>query len=486
MWLYGLLMFIPLLGFAWRYPLVPNSGGLTDIGKLAQYERAEFIGYMAGMAALFTLYLLALRECRKLPDHAALPAVFGCGWLMAACMVWMYPVNAIDVFLYAVRSRLLTTYGVNPNSVPFITYPNDTWLPFATTYWAERLSPYGPLWNLVSAPFTALAGENMLVAVVGYKLLFVACLLLGGWVITRCFAAVKRPGGAAAALLYLWNPLVLWEAIGNAHNDVLLALLLLLAFWAWQTRRGVLVIPLLIAASLLKYVTLPLLPLVALALWRRASTWPARWWLIGWSTALSALVTIVALFPFYDLNALQSSVQQQGALYYTSPTSFAVALLNDWYATGTVLRWATIIGVVILVATVAWQLLTLWRNPERLPRACFEVTYVFLLVAVASSRSWYLIWLVALAALLVSRWAAWRTIAWSAGSLASYALFIWIEAWWQPGYDMMQLVAVPMILGGTLLLTAIELLFRLARRPTSARDQLSEENQLPAQSRTLT
>jgi hypothetical protein len=103
-----------------------------------------------------------------------------------------------------------------------------------------------------------------------------------------------------------------------------------------------------------------------------------------------------------------------------------------------------------------------------LPRAAFEVLYVFLLVAVASSRAWYLIWPVGLAALLPWGWPAWRIIAWTAGALAGYGFLIWIEAWWQPGYDRAQIVALPVILGGTLLLTLAELTRRRARRQTLA------------------
>jgi hypothetical protein len=77
-----------------------------------------------------------------------------------------------------------------------------------------------------------------------------------------------------------------------------------------------------------------------------------------------------------------------------------------------------------------------------------------------SARVWYVIWLVGAAALLPWGWPAWRAIAWSAGGLASYALLIWIEAWWHPGYGAIQIAAVPVILSGTLLLSAAELVWR--------------------------
>src|SRR5436853_5624517 len=67
LWLCGIGMLVPIFAFAWRYPLGSNSSTLTDIGKLAHYEPAEFAGYVGGMAVLFGLYVLALRESRRLP-----------------------------------------------------------------------------------------------------------------------------------------------------------------------------------------------------------------------------------------------------------------------------------------------------------------------------------------------------------------------------------------------------------------------------------
>ena len=460
LWLYGIGMIVPLAAFGWRYPLVANSATLTDIGKLSQYQRGEFFGYIVGIGLLFVLYLLALRESRSLPARQVLPAVFVCGTGMALGMVWMYPVSAIDVFLYAVRSRLLTAYGQNPISVPFDVHPNDPWMPFATAYWAERVSPYGPLWNAVAAPITALSGDRMAVALIGFKLLGLLCILACAWLIARIVAATGRDDAATGALLFLWNPLVLWEGVGNAHNDLVLALLLLLALYAWAARRAALVLPALVLATLLKYVTLPLLPLAAIALWRRTPDRAARWRLIGWSTVGSVLAASIALYPFDALSALRASVAQQGAMAYTSPTSVAVALLHARYPTEQIMAGATWAGAVVLLAALALAAIAVWRQPEHFPRACFEVLYVFLLVAVASSRAWYLIWLMALVALLPWGWPAWRAIAWTVGALAGYAFFIWIEAWWQPGYDRAQIVGTALILGATLALTGAEIAVR--------------------------
>ena len=471
LWLYGIAMLGPAGYFAWRYPLRGNTERITDLGYLARYERPEFYGYVGGLALLYALYLLALYESRRLPARRALPAVFVCGAALAAVFAAMYPVNAVDLFVYAVRSRLYTRYGDNPIAALPRDYPGDPWVAFATPEFADEGSPSGPLWNLIAAPITLLASDRLTVAVVGFKALALVALLAGGWLVTRVLAAAPDRA-ATGALLYLWNPLLLWEGAGNGHNDVVMVLPLLLALLAWVRRRDRLVVPLLVVAALIKYATLPLLPVAAVAVWRRAGDWPARRRLVAWSLALSLAALVVGFYPFYDVDAVRRNVEQQGGTFLTSPATAALLLLDERYPAATIERRAKQAGVGIVLLVVAAQLVAVWRRPHRLPRAAFEVLYMFLLVAAWNWRAWYLIWLLALAALLPLGWPAWRTIVWTAGGLATYAFFIWLEAWWKvwwgTGFDTIQLVTIPVVFGPTLLLTLAELAWHLVGRQQPA------------------
>lgn len=455
--------------FVWRYPLPRHSDTLVDIGKLADYGVAEFAGYVGGIAALFLLYLLALKESRHSP-HGALPVVLAVGSVLAAVMAWLYPVNAIDLFIYAVRSRLFTTYGENPLAARPVDFANDRFLTFASPEWADNVSPYGPLWNLIAAPVTLLAGDNLLHALLGFKLLALASLLVGAWLIARVVATINPGSEATAALLYLWNPLVLWEGIGNGHNDVVMVMPLLLAVWAWVTRRDSLVIPSLVVAALIKYVAVLVIPLAAVALWRRGGSAARRFRLAVRGGLLSILVTLIAFAPFYDVAAVQASIRAQGGIFLTSPAAMAVGLLRDSYAVADIRRLAMLTGQSILTVGLLLLGYAVWRRPDRLPRVLFEALFLFLMVATWNFRAWYLIWLVALAALLPWGWPAIRTIVWSAGGLSMYAIFIWIWEWWEVDFYTIQNLAVPIMTGPALLLTLIEIGLWLTRR----REQLPE------------
>ncbi|NTW02450.1 MAG: polyprenol phosphomannose-dependent alpha 1,6 mannosyltransferase MptB [Oscillochloris sp.] len=458
--LYGLGMFVALGYFVWRYPLLGNSQRLTDIGKLSNYSWTGCAGFLLSVAVLFGLYGLALRESRHLPDAQAIPIVFGCAVAMALLMVAMYPVAAIDIFIYAVRSHLLTAYGANPSAALPRDFAPDPWVPFASQEWGRYSSPYGPLWNQIAAPITALAGNNMLAALIGFKLLSVVAMLGSAWIIVVMLRPHNTP--VFGALFFLWNPLVLWEAVGNGHNDVIMLVPILLALLAWLRRRDSYVLPLLVAATLIKYVSVLLLPLAAVALWQRAETRVARWRIVTLSLVLSGLLVLIALYPFYDLAALYAAFKSQSNFMSFSLAAVVVESLHILFGISKELSkpWVRFPLICLVLAVVGWQTWVLWRRRSSLNRAVFESMYILLLLGIWSWRPWYLVWLVGLAALLPQSWPAWRTLLWTVCAMPALAISIWIAKWWNPGLPTIQLISVPLVLAATLTLTVMEVLRR--------------------------
>lgn len=465
LWGYGVGMLVPALYFAVRYPLSGNAEQLADLGILSGYAALECWAFVFAQATLFALYGLALRECRRLAAARALPVVFSVGATLAVCLATTYPAGANDVFLYAARSRLLTTYGANPNAARPEDYPADPWRPFVIDEWADDSSPYGPLWNLIAAPITLLADARLPLALVGFKVLATLATLVGAWAIARMLAAT--PGGAPAtgALCYLWNPLVLWEGIGNAHNDVVVILLVLLAFLAWTRGCDTVVLPLLVAATLVKYAPGVLLPVAATALWRRAGDGRARRRLLGTSVAYSGLIVAVALAPFFDVGALRTSLAGQGAIVLTSPLAAVAFVLEGHLPRAVVEGWGIGAGTVALLLTLLWGVRTVWRRPAHLPHVAVVVVTVLLLVATWQFRGWYLIWLVGLTALVPPGWATMRAWAWTAGAMAVYAPFIWLWGGYKLPFAPVHNVGVAIIFGPVILVLLTQAWRRRATGP---------------------
>ena len=456
LWAYGAATVAIAALFSWRWPLIGNTDRLYDIGNMHGYPARDFFAYVLGLAALFAIYVLALRETRRMAAARAAAPVFVGGAAAAVAFAFLYPTNAIDVFIYAVRSRLFTEYGANPNAVMPVEFPADRYMEYASREWANDTSPYGPLWNLIAAPATAIGGDDIGLAIAGFKVLAVLALLLGGWAVFDALRATRPEDAATGALFFLWNPLVLWEGIGNAHNDLVLTLCLLGAIWAWCRGRPSLVIPALVVGALIKYVSLLLLPVVAVALFRRLGTWPARGRVAVESALVSGGATLVALYPFYDIGAVRESLSNQGRFFLTSPARLALGVLQDdlGYAdAGPAIRLVTLC---LLLMALGWRAGTVWERPERLPRAAFEVVLVYLLVAAWTFRTWYVIWPVGLAALVPWGWPAARMIAWSAAALSGYGLFIWIWHWWGVDRETIERMGVLVMFGPVLVVLAAE------------------------------
>jgi hypothetical protein len=94
----------------------------------------------------------------------------------------------------------------------------------------------------------------------------------------------------------------------------------------------------------------------------------------------------------------------------------------------------------------------------------FEALCVFLLAATSYFNNWYLIWAVALAALLPWGWPAWRIIAWTGGAMAGRGFFIFVEAWWKPGREVIESTGVSLMFTPPLLLIVAAWAHRSVRR----------------------
>ena len=148
--------------------------------------------------------------------------------LLALPLLFAYPINATDVYRYVIRGRVASAYGQSPFVAPPAEFIGDPFMPLAGE-WAGETSPYGPLWEVVAAGVTAVSGDNLLLGVVLFKLLALACFLAGGALIWA--AAGERPGRVAAALLWAWNPALLLTFALNGHNDALMMGLVVFALW---------------------------------------------------------------------------------------------------------------------------------------------------------------------------------------------------------------------------------------------------------------
>ncbi len=368
----------------------------------------------AGIGVAYALSILALRSLPSMtwPLRALIALmILGPGVLNVA----LYPVGALDVFNYMIELKLTFHYDQNPYLVTFEGFRADSFAQPA--FLVDILLFYGPAWLVASwLPTTVTGFDDVIRTLVGLKVFNLALLGIAALVIAA-YQRDRRTGWLAAAV-FLANPLILFEGVANAHNDVLLAALLIGAMLALQ-RKSPLAAPLLALSALVKVYTVVLVPLfIAVALkdrwgWRRAA--------LAGGLATVAVVAVCAGF-WGDgrlVDGLRTGLEQSQEVDHVSPYSLALQFAQEREASGAfnadflrgrpsaeivpestqdALRYGGIglFGLAaLLIAASVWK--------GRAPELAAAETLLLLLLLTTNLYGWYLIPVFALLSLRLDR-----------------------------------------------------------------------------------
>ena len=245
-------------------------------------------------------YVLIARQERVSPGAKwAIVAMIG---LPAIANLFVYPVGALDVFNYMIELKLAYGYGENPYLVTFAGYRDD---PFALpAFLVDVPLFYGPIWLIAYGLPVAIVGFQSIIGLLSaLKLFNLGLLALTGLVIYR--SQQDDRAGWRGVYLFLANPLVLFEGIGNAHNDVLMTLFLVAALVAFH-RKSVLAGPLFALSALVKLFTIVLAPLLLATMLR--DRW--RWRRVALAGSFGLLVVVLSVMPYWAGGAMVDGLRE--------------------------------------------------------------------------------------------------------------------------------------------------------------------------------
>lgn len=406
------------VGFAGRYSLAEYGGrARQSIATLTDFSNEAAYWYLGSMIGLFGIYALGVWLLGSLSAQwgaarrrAALVLIIGGGALFCVVLLPMYPVDASDIYDYIIRGRMSAVYDMNPMANVPQQIQTDPLFRFVS--WRRTPSAYGPAWELVAHGVSALTADASINAqVVAYKGIAIA-----GYGLTALFIGLTLRRIAPRRLLvglfiFMWNPLVVYMTAGRGHHDALMTAAVALALYCLSRR-------LYLAATLgagvgvlIKFIPALLLPIIVLVALRDLGL--RRWLRYLLLAALIGGALTVALYAPYwhGLDTLRTSrrafmltgsvaaVARQwlmpildGITDLSTPardTPNSTALI----ANGTLILF----GMVYLAA-----LLSLWRSRDPLLpyRTAARVILAYLLIASIWFHGWYVIWLLALVALL--------------------------------------------------------------------------------------
>jgi hypothetical protein len=388
------------LGLLLPYRLhIPEFRVLRDIGRLTRDDPLAQAGFVLTLGVLSGLYYLAWRACRGHQPKSAW-AVMAAGLvLINLSMMWLYPIGAADIFDNIMRGRITAVYGGNPFYDLPIDFPRDRFYFF--TAWRYAPTAYGPLWEALAAGASGLSGDDRLANILGFKalgLIFYAGSVALLAVILRRHAPDRALQGVC---LFAWNPLVIYETAGNGHNDIVMVFFILLAMAATFERRFAWAAVALTAGGLIKFASFLLLPIaLGAGLHALAGRPRARqiWFVVGTLAACAALA-VVAYAPF-GRGGDVLSLQRRSRMFTASLPAVAQAQLEAPLGIADSRR---VVGLAALAATavaVGLQARLVWQGRRNPLQAATFVLLFYLLLTCLWFQPWYVLWPLALAALL--------------------------------------------------------------------------------------
>jgi alpha-1,6-mannosyltransferase len=453
----------------WNHPQLA-----IEMGRVTGYSLFAAFGYVAAILSLFLCQFVALLAARRLINSTgaethprrrtiARIALVAFPVLFTLVMIWMQPITTTDLYGYVARGYLYTHLHQNPMITPAQLLPGNVLVD-------RPAAPYGPVWLLIAGAVSLVAGENLLLNMLLFKIIAAVCFF-GAILIVDLLAKRLFPSRRLAIfVIFAWSPLLLFETVGNGHNDILMMLCVLGAFALTLQGRLRLAFALLVLSALVKYFSLVFVPLWLVfvlyryALARRpaaprseareeATSLNGRG-LVGSMQAVAAtlvdfdrrkVMALLASFtvigaglvalcyaPFWAGPGTFTGLGQQlRPLYYNgSLVQFIAAPLEllvapaEYPALDKTVRLVFYLVFFIYAFTQARRLWQRGRDialPDVIT-ASARVTFAGLILITFWFQPWYVVWLLPLAALATESYIRRQAAVLAAGSLLTYAI----------------------------------------------------------------
>ena len=234
------------------------------------------------------------------------------------------------------------------------------------------------------------------------------------------------------------NPLVLMQAIGNGHNDMLMLALMTLGLILWQRGKWMEAALALTFASLIKITGFILIPLFGMAVLVASTNWRTR---ITRGFVLGAIFIVTTLIAYRITGPIpQAFIGTEHAMFGRlgySPSYAIRILMNQIFAYNIKLfELPTKIGNYLFFLYYIYILIRLAQAKISLIEAGF-MAYFSQLFLNSTFRIWYPMWLMPFAALNLNSGTYWRTFLFSITAelsiLSYYILWRWKLHHWSWG-----------------------------------------------------
>ena len=197
----------------------PLGGIWPGMTRNATAQRYMFSG---AVVVMFAGYLVAMSYASRLRAKWVIVAIVA----VHAIFLLAPPLALTDVFNYINYGRMEVVHHLNPyTTIPIVEPHADP--SFEISNWHELLSPYGPMFTILTFVLVPLGVAGSFWAIKG---VLAAASLATIFLVWKCARILGRDPVAAIVLVGL-NPIVLVWGLGGDHNDFLMVLLITLGFF---------------------------------------------------------------------------------------------------------------------------------------------------------------------------------------------------------------------------------------------------------------
>jgi hypothetical protein len=513
----GLSAIVYTLFFLFPFPLQRYYDlKRVSMGWIADRDWIAALTLAFAFVTLFLLYLAAYRIVRGKDSRRLWILVLITPVVLGLIHFFMFPISSTDLYDYVSRGRISGVHAGNPFVEVPDDYPDDAYVQLAA--WRKDPSAYGPLWEVLSGLIGRYSGGPLWNDILAYKGIALMSYLCSTLFIASILRRVFPHRSLAGTLLFAWNPLVLFEGVANAHNDMLMVALLLGGIWILSygiktpsskgtdndpfgnSLHNLLAFLFLSLAVLVKFIPILLLPAFLLYMQPRED---GRGW--RWKNIPLFLLPVGLLFfsyyrVFWEWNEMTSNLLQRTEMFRMSLASVTRLILQQFIQEA----WAERISSVLFLGlfTIAYILILVqmastlgvfskwiphfrkriiktlqkrlswilfpqdssgkWFSWDLLLSTCFYILLLYLLLGSLWFWPWYLIWVLAFLPLIENQRMVHILIVVSCAGQLSYIL--WNFVWYWMGIEWETLHVIETLVLALLILPALALFFLSTQR----------------------
>ncbi len=347
--------------------------------------------FTLALVTMYASYLLSLRFASGLRVRWVAGAV-----VAVHLIIFLAPPLALtDIFNYVNYARMEVVHHLNPyTTIPIYEPHNDP--AFDLSNWHHLLSPYGPLFTLITFAVVPLGVAASFWA---FKAILMAASLGTILLVWKCAQLLDLDPVKAIVFVGL-NPVVLVWGLGGDHNDFIMMFLVVLGFYLLLRARdaersigfGVGAGAAFVSALAVKASAGILLPVVLAGL---LST-PRRLLQVLGGMALAGAVLAAVSVMAFGLHLPDLSTQGR-LVSAQSPSNLLGLALGKGGATESLLHLLSLVLVVWVLGACALA----WRKRDSITAAGWASVGLFLTLSWV--LPWYVLWVLPLAALSRSR-----------------------------------------------------------------------------------